>query len=598
MHKKLTLLAALLLSCIGFLARPKPVQAASFDITRYQVNIKVHPDGSATLQQAIRYQFDGSAHGVYYNQALRGNGTQTLSQPQVQIKQNGQIHNVVANNSKANNSYQLDRTQERVRFTVYHRTSGGPLTVIYRYRLSQIVKNYADTAEINWKVIGSRWDVPLNQVKIQLQLPQEQVPSLRAWAHSSEHQLHVSRKQGLVTLTSRENTENQPIELHLIFDPKLTPQNHYRSSAKRRSAIIRQEARLAQAAAEAARRRERGRIIGLGVSLVLAGIFSLMALLVYGRTPANRHFPVARSEAPHVFDIPTYSAPLAQLLYFDRNQLDNRAFSAHLLELAAQKRIAIIETNPGKHPDYRIELLDQSLLTDSEEPLMACLLQLKPNHQISFRQLRHLNSVDQGKVASANEAWHKRQREQLQALNYRTKHQPRRQILVWLSLAIVCFLIAVILMHQPGRWLWLLAFVIASGFLTYLAFKKFSPYTVHGVNLLNQVRGFRRMLHDMGRFNLREVQERILWEDIMPYAVSFNLAPKVTKVLKTNFSDAELNDLYPSYAFLLIHSTNQAAFFSLASSSFTAATGSNSSGGSFSGGGSGGFGGGSGGGAF
>lgn len=598
MHKKFTLLAVLLLSCIGFLTRPKPVQAASFDITRYQVNIKVHPDGSATLRQAIRYQFAGSAKGVYYNQALRGNNHQTLSAPQVQIKQHGQTHDVVANNSKANNSYQLEQTRERVRFTVYHRTSGGPLTVIYRYRLSQIVKNYADTAEINWKVIGARWDVPLNQVKIQLQLPKQQVPSLRAWAHSSQHQLYVSQQRGLVTLTSRENPENQPIELHLIFDPKLTPQNTYRSSAKQRSVIIRQEARLAQAAAEAARRRERGRIIGLSVTLALAGIFGFIALLVYIRTPANRHFPVARREAPHVFDIPAYSAPLAQLLYLDSNQLDQHAFSAHLLELAAQKRIAVIETNPGKHPDYQIKLLDQSLLTDPEEPLMACLLQLKPNHQISFRQLRHLNSVDQSKVASANQAWHKRQRDQLQALNYRTKHQPRRQILVWLSLAIICFLIAAILMNQPGRWLWLLAFVIASGLLTYLTFKKFSPYTVHGVNLLNQVRGFRRMLHDMGRFNLREVQERILWEDIMPYAVSFNLAPKVTKVLKTNFSDAELTDLYPTYAFLLINATNQAAFFSLANSSFTAATGANSNVGSFSGGGSGGFGGGSGGGAF
>ena len=109
------------------------------------------------------------------------------------------------------------------------------------------------------------------------------------------------------------------------------------------------------------------------------------------------------------------------------------------------------------------------------------------------------------------------------------------------------------------------------------------------------------MLDDIGRFDLRELGERILWSEIMPYAVAFKLAPKVAKALYANFSEAELATVLGSYYPLFYHQSF--AFATSFNNSFAAAivtysSSSTGSSGGFSGGSSGGFGGSSGGGAF
>lgn len=103
------------------------------------------------------------------------------------------------------------------------------------------------------------------------------------------------------------------------------------------------------------------------------------------------------------------------------------------------------------------------------------------------------------------------------------------------------------------------------------------------------------MLRDIGKFKMKDVGDLILWEDIMPYAVSFGLADKVMKEMKIEFSEEEIqNSNYFYYGF--ISNTGKDSFTANFDSCFSDGISSGSS--SFSSGSSGGFGGGSGGGAF
>lgn len=125
-----------------------------------------------------------------------------------------------------------------------------------------------------------------------------------------------------------------------------------------------------------------------------------------------------------------------------------------------------------------------------------------------------------------------------------------------------------------------------------------NKYTKKGAEETNKVCGFEKMLNDVGRFEMRDVGDLILWQEIMPYAVAFGLAKKVLKELKIEFGNDELKRSdYSYYGPFFISGSN--GFSENFSSSFTGSVsyGSGSSGG-FSGGSSGGFGGGSGGGAF
>ncbi|MBA1394135.1 DUF2207 domain-containing protein, partial [Lactobacillus sp. XV13L] len=135
-----------------------------------------------------------------------------------------------------------------------------------------------------------------------------------------------------------------------------------------------------------------------------------------------------------------------------------------------------------------------------------------------------------------------------------------------------------------------------------LSTRRVSIYTAKGAKETDKVRGFKKMLDDIGRFKMRDVGDLVLWEDIMPYAVAFNLAKKVLKELKVEFSDEELAQ-GGFYFYGPFYSSGSDGFASSFNDSFTAGVSSGSSSvsggsGGFSGGSSGGFGGGSGGGAF
>ena len=130
---------------------------------------------------------------------------------------------------------------------------------------------------------------------------------------------------------------------------------------------------------------------------------------------------------------------------------------------------------------------------------------------------------------------------------------------------------------------------------------RLSIYTQKGALETDQVRGFKKMLDDIGQFKMKDVGDLILWEDIMPYAVAFGLSKKVLKQLKIEFAD-EL-DAAPVLFYSGFYSSSSDSFEHSFERSFSSgvSTGSSSvsgSSGGFSGGSSGGFGGGSGGGAF
>ena len=124
-----------------------------------------------------------------------------------------------------------------------------------------------------------------------------------------------------------------------------------------------------------------------------------------------------------------------------------------------------------------------------------------------------------------------------------------------------------------------------------------SGYTPTGEREIYELRCFKAMLKDVGRFDLREVGDIVLWEQIMPYAVAFGLAKKVIKALKAEFSVAELENGFGIYYALYFAGSWNDSFTSSFEQSIAAAnvdsSASGSSGG-FSGGSSGGGGGGTG----
>ena len=590
-------LMLILLVSLGLMIFTMQNVSADYTIEGYQVQINLDQAGNAQVTRKITYVFGDEYHGVLYQQAVR-NDQQTLTDPQVTLKQKGKTIPVDQNPSGRNNTYQLSREKNLYKFKVFHPGDSDQLQVIYRYRLNQVVKSYQDIAELNWKIIGDNWDRSLYHVKITINLPAQKVKSLRAWAHGDLNgQIKVNRQAGRVTLIQTHNPENTFIEAHVIFDPALVPLNQYQGQGKAKAKIMRQEAQLAkQANQERKRNRQIRFAFGIGAAVIAVLDFIWLDAKIY-RLPKNTRRPVSLEKAPHNFEQPPYGVGVASVLCFDKLPA-SRVFTGHLLELVTKR---VIEIERLKRNDFQINLLKSDQLDEHQEAFLMKLFEMGDGKSFKLSQIDDLPNTNKESLNQLLKAWQDTQFNQAQTLNYRFATK-----LTWLKFG--CHSLVIVgllgLSAYLGFFPWFVSGLVTL-FLIGVAIYHYrfnSPYTTTGIQMMNDVRGYYTVLRDLGKFEKRELEEHLLWDDLMAYATAFGLAKRVVKRLKELYDLDFLEvTMGPAYYFLILHNSENfthAFDSSLRGLDVQNTSSSSGNGGGFSAGSSGGFGGGSGGGAF
>ena len=138
-----------------------------YEIDQMNVNVKVLSDGNVEVTRSVLYYFYNNFHGIYYQQELPGKGASNVGVDLDYIDDNLNQHQlkVPVNNSGKNNTCKVVQNNNLLKFKIYHKVSDNDLTVTYRYIIHGAVTNYKDAARLNWKIIGSQWDVPLHDVR-------------------------------------------------------------------------------------------------------------------------------------------------------------------------------------------------------------------------------------------------------------------------------------------------------------------------------------------------------------------------------------------------------------------------------------------------
>ncbi|WP_247738397.1 DUF2207 domain-containing protein [Lactiplantibacillus pentosus] len=581
--------------------------SADYDINQYHVNVAIQRDGSANVTQTVNYQFDDDYHGVFNVQDLRGIQGAKLQKVTTQLN-GGMVIPASAGNLENNNTYELTQNTKQMRVKLYRSVQDGDrLRVVYRYQLQGVITNYADTAELNWKVIGSGWDVPLENVKIVIQLPAKNVQALQAWTHGPlSGQTTVNRQAGRVTMTLKHNPANQFVESHLLFPTTVTSANARTETTKRKAAVQQQEAKLAQEANAKRRRNRLIRQVAFGVAVVAW----LVAIGGYSwwfvRHPAKRHQqPIPIN---HSFEVPPVTPAVAESLWAQKSP-NTDALTAEILRAAAERELTI-ETLEGKRrPD--VQLTQLKPVTNSF--LAHCFDKVAIDGHFKLTDLKKYGKRDKaGRLGKWFSKWQREINQTVANFQDENNYQIRNR---WLTAAVVVTILGG-LATVAGGFVSATAAMIMAGVAVLAAIifwvswlvqrKRIAINTDEGLALRNQINGLRRMLKDIGHFNTAEVGDLILWEQLLPYAAAFGLANQVTKQLAIDFGTEALATgmliYYPLFYgyggvdFDLSGAIND-SFSGALDASGSASSPSGGSGG-FSGGSSGGFGGGSGGGAF
>lgn len=603
---------------LGLVMTTRAAQARDYTIDKYRVNVQVQPNGDATVEQRITYDFDGAFHGVYYNQDV--NGIQGFADPTVSVVKNGQQTQLTQSTSQQANTFLTTKKDDNYKMKVFYPASDETVTFIYRYRLLGVITNYQDTAEMNWKIIGQAWDEPLHNVAIKVQLPAQKIAQLQAWTHGpTSGQTTVSKTRGTVVMKVKQVPANVAVESHVLFPTTVTPTNSRVKQSDRLQAARQQEAKLAK---QANQQRLIWRIVLLALfgALLLVGVWHLW--IQYRWFSKHQAGHVTEIPLVHRWDIPEVPAATAQSI-LTRDKPDNKAFSAWLMELAAQDELTITP-EAGVFKTYR--LTQTAKMTDAHrhDQLIQFIFErigrLDQETQqptvtlMEIKQYQARDDDDDDQLLSTHFSdWQDDQFETVETLNYFDQLSPKIKAHAWgliVTNAILAVGMFVISPFLPGNGLtWLgfalsLALLVVSVVMGGQRLRHLPHYTEAGNQVAMSIKGFRLMLKDMGHFERSQVGDLILWEQILPYAVAFGLAKQVVKGLKANFTDEELAVglplVYPLFFYGDFGNQTFATQFhsdfgSVVNSEMSSIDGGS---GGFSAGSSGGFGGGSGGGAF
>lgn len=598
----------------------QPVQAAdTYDISRYQVNVDVQPDGSAQVEQKTVFDIQDDIHGVYINQNLQTNVGQPKKLVNPQVAVNG--HPFSQSESGTEGTYSLTDTQQNYRFKLYQTAQdGNQLAVTLKYQLQNLIINYRDTAELNWKVIGDAWDSDLQNVQVVIQLPTTfKKADLKSWTHGNlDGQQVVEPDKGRVTIKLANNPANQFVESHIIFPTAVTAANPNQIDQSRRAAIIKQEARLAQQAnQERKAQKRRYWLLSIGAVVLAPGMFLLILRKIRKTLPVMTY----TGQAPeHVYDLPDENGPavVRQLLALPITETAGaESLSATILDLVARKNLTIDVQEPKKElfhkkmPQFSLTLVNRNQLSHSEKKLVSWLFDVVGDGQhVSLFEIEKYPKRHSAKLFNQHyHGWQTAVATEASRSGWLREHiaELMTSLNYWLIGLGALFLILIF-----GALIGLVAWwtLIPMGLVFILTvWRRFNLqlWTQLGYEKRGEWQGFKQMLKDISTLDMANVPDVLLWDRYLSYATAFGIADKVVKALKIRLTPEQLQTMPLGYYYYYgytggvnIGQSFTTALNSSVGSAVSAANPTSVSGGSggFSGGSSGGFGGGSGGGTF
>lgn len=314
-----------------------------YEIKRVRINADVQKNGDVIVNQAVTYAFDGKFHGVYYDQDLKGiKGVEDIG---AQIANDDNPINLPVENSGKNDTLSIEKGSDKVRMKIYHEMDGGRATFVYRYTIKSLITNYQDTAELNWKVIGKGWEKPLSDVQIMINLPSRPVPELKAYGHGDlSGETKVDRDQGRVVMTLENNPARTYVETCLLFPTSVTPDCLNVKNITYKEEAERKERELAKIANEKRRKERFFSYLAFGLVSVLSLAIPVTALVGPGERTKKLKNYVRSYEIPKM--------PPEQAYVLDKGEQPNaRTYTAHLMDLAGQKRVLI---TPVEKRDWKI----------------------------------------------------------------------------------------------------------------------------------------------------------------------------------------------------------------------------------------------------
>lgn len=601
-----------------------------YDVAEFNLNVDILENGDAVVMEEITYDFDGDFNGVLRD--IDYSRTSGLKDLTVGVKEGENITYFNESTGSGTYVYELDDTGEIAKLKIYEPSNSEVKTFYIGYTLVNVAEKYNDIGIFNRKIIDSGWSVPLNNITINITIPEGAAKEdLKVYAHGplTGESFIVDERTFKFTAPS---LNYEFLETLVIFPPELISASTNVFERDELQKILDNEQQLADEAneireeaireqEELLKREERERasrpIFGAAIAAALGSIFVMFRKFTRELKPEFM--------GDYYRELPEDYSPAVMTYLLTKGRTKDDDIIATLLDLARKK---VVKLRPMK--------IESGLIFKKEEDTFEItwldkgkLSGLLPHEQFLATWFIDEIGGGTGLVLDDLEKVVKKQKAALQFqkdyeyFKAKVKDTAEKQQFFAankLQGAKVFVLIGIGLVLSGLAGLFLLgsfiaiALIILGGVLIFglIAVNFIRKYSRRGVEHKAMWEAFKKFLQDFSNMKDAEIPSLVIWEHYLVYATSLGVADEVIDQLPKVFSEADLSNPDLTYMggyrsfnnFYLLNNSfsNTMSKVSSAVSSAQIASSTKSSGGGFgggfSGGSSGGGGGGGGGGAF
>jgi hypothetical protein len=209
----------LALAVAGVLALgTSPAFAKSYEMTRVWIDATVAPDGSMTVVEERTYDFTGDYTFAFWELDKGGaDGLEVLGMAGPEGEYTKTSDSGIDPN-RTPQTYTVVDYGSYYDVRAYFRAEDVEHTLTLRYKVYGAATRWQDTAELYWKFIGERWDLPAEDIRVHITLPggvgREDV---RAWAHGPLAGEVVLNDDGTVDLLLADLPALTFVEARVLF---------------------------------------------------------------------------------------------------------------------------------------------------------------------------------------------------------------------------------------------------------------------------------------------------------------------------------------------------------------------------------------------
>lgn len=632
------------------------VRADIRDIPNYESIWAVQPNGDVHVTESITYDIGSRINGFFYDVDIspeeglpqESQFAVDIDNVSVAILENGTEREVLmVEEGEGRDGYFefFEEETDLYRFKVFEAMGNESRTVVFRYTLKNLIVKYDDVAVLNWNMIGSNWDVPINNVRMTITIPEgADKEDIRIFTHGDltgfneiidDHTFNVQ----IATVEPGGRIENR-----VVFPRELVPDSRKIINRTELPTILEEEGRAAEEAnrereearlqleeyqrqQEALRAREaQGRqlsplIIGLG------GLGAAVMVFIFSKYGRERK---ASFDGEYYRELPgDYTPAVMSVLLF--KGIETKDIMATLLDLARKKIISIEPytfeerklLRTKEETDYRLISMDPSAeelreLTPHEHFLYDWFIQdLGSNGVLTLNELeKTLKRETNARLFTRDyEAFKNLVDDKAESLQFREANDTKGSGVFYI-IAIILGAFGMFSIFYFRNFLGILP--IIGGVLILIAnvtmtFKR--RLTQYGADQTAMWKAFKNFLLHFSNMDKAEIPSLVIWNHYLVYATSLGVAKEVIDQLPQVFTREELaaptvtGTFYPGFYYgpgftsmnRVLDNAVSTASQTIQKAEAVAASRSSSSsggGGGFSGGSSGGGGGGGGGGTF